>query len=220
VWPVALDDNMKIWKAFGNQYWPADYVADRTGRLRYTHFGEGDYTNTENVLRTLLGVPPTSPRANPQHPESTAAATVNPETYLGTQQTTADVASGVHTYRDPGALPAPEVALRGTWDGESERVTAVQAGASIVLGVHASEVNLVLAKQGGAPIDAVVLLNGKPVPKRARGAAITVDAKGNTVVKVDAPDMYRLTLTPTVEDYTLTIIASQPGLEAYDFTFG
>src|SRR4029077_19219991 len=62
-WPVALDDDMTIWNAFKNQYWPADYVADRTGHLRYTHFGEGDYSNTENVLRTLLGVPASSPRA-------------------------------------------------------------------------------------------------------------------------------------------------------------
>ena len=62
-WPVALDDDLTIWNAFDNQYWPADYVADRTGELRYSHFGEGDYTNTENVLRTLLGVAPSSPRA-------------------------------------------------------------------------------------------------------------------------------------------------------------
>ena len=55
-WPVALDDDMTIWNTFKNQYWPADYIADRTGQIRYTHFGEGDYDNTENVLRTLLGV--------------------------------------------------------------------------------------------------------------------------------------------------------------------
>ena len=56
-WPVALDPDMAIWNEFKNQYWPADYVADRTGRIRYTHFGEGDYADTENVIRTLLGVP-------------------------------------------------------------------------------------------------------------------------------------------------------------------
>ena len=50
-WPVALDDDMKIWNEFDNLYWPADYVADRRGHLRYSHFGEGDYANTENVLR-------------------------------------------------------------------------------------------------------------------------------------------------------------------------
>ena len=54
---------MTIWKRFDNQYWPADYVADRRGHIRYTHFGEGDYTNTENVIRTLLGVRASSPRA-------------------------------------------------------------------------------------------------------------------------------------------------------------
>src|SRR5262249_2202352 len=52
-WPVALDNDMKIWDAFANQYWPADYLADRQGKIRYTHFGEGDYTNTENVIRSL-----------------------------------------------------------------------------------------------------------------------------------------------------------------------
>ena len=68
-WPVALDNDMTIWKRFDNQYWPADYIADRRGRIRYTHFGEGDYTNTENVLRTLLGVRASSPRAAEVTPE-------------------------------------------------------------------------------------------------------------------------------------------------------
>ena len=83
-WPVALDDNMKIWNEFQNLYWPADYVADRAGHLRYFHPGEGDYANTENVLRALLGVPATSPRATLNGKTESAADNVNPETYLGT----------------------------------------------------------------------------------------------------------------------------------------
>jgi thiol-disulfide isomerase/thioredoxin len=220
-WPVALDDNMKIWNAFGNQYWPADYVADRNGHERYSHFGEGDYSTIENVVRALLGVPPTSPRADVRHPEATSAPDVNPETYLGTEMENGGaVAGGQHTYPSPGTVTAPNVALGGSWNGGAENITSTAPGANIVLGVHAREVNLVLSAQNGQPADLIVQVNGKPVPPAQRGAAIKVNAAGQTYAHVTAADMYRLILAPQVVDETLTLTAPTPGLEAYDFTFG
>ncbi len=224
-WPVALDDDMTIWDAFKNQYWPADYVADRTGHIRYTHFGEGDYNNTENVLRTLLGVPASSPRADKGVKAETASGVpVNPETYLGAgnsqRPSQIGAQSGVHEYPTDATPAPPTVALEGKWNGEQERVTSASVGAAIALGMHAQSVNLVLASATGKPMDVIVTLDGRPIPVNERGANIHVDATGRTVVTVTDPDMYRLVAAPAVEDHQLRIVAEQTGLEAYDFTFG
>jgi thiol-disulfide isomerase/thioredoxin len=242
-WPVALDDNMKIWNKFKNQYWPADYVADRNGKIRYKHFGEGDYTNTENVIRSLLGVKSTEPRATRVTGAQTSSSeTTNPETYLGLQyqnpaQPLIDVEPGSHDYPapSPASIAAPhlgpngeillarnvrEAALVGRWTAADESVTADAAAASIRIAVHAKEVNLVMASKSGRPVDAFIQLDGQPVPVSARGSSVHLDQDGRTVVTVDASDMYRLLLTPTVGDHVLSISATAPGLTAYSFTFG
>ncbi len=220
-WPVAFDDDMSTWNTFKNQYWPADYVADRAGHLRYTHFGEGDYDNTENVLRSLLGVAASSPRADRNVKAETASGqTVNPETYLDVQHRQINAQSGLHVYPASKKLAPPNVALQGAWTGANENVTSAAAGATIVLGMHAQSVNIVLAAATGKPIDAVIALDGTPVPVKSRGASVHVNANGQTVVTVSAPDMYRLVLAPGVENHQLTVVAEQGGLQAYSFTFG
>jgi thiol-disulfide isomerase/thioredoxin len=219
-WPVALDDNMKIWNEFQNLYWPADYVADRTGHLRYFHPGEGDYANTENVLRRLLGVPASSPRATLNGRTETAAGDVNPETYLGTARSEFGTKSGLHVYPSVGALDPPEVALEGPWNGVPENVTSAAAGAGIALGVNAESVNLVMSPDQEHPTDAIITIDGAPVPAKLRGADVHVDRAGRTVVTVSRPDMYRLIQGPDVEQHQLRVIAEQPGLAAFAFTFG
>jgi thiol-disulfide isomerase/thioredoxin len=219
-WPVALDDNMTIWNAFGNKYWPADYVADRTGHLRYYHFGEGDYDNTENVVRTLLGVPASAPRAGGISAETSSGQQVNSETYLSVKSPQSGAKAGVHVYPAVANVTAPGVALEGAWNGATESITSAAAGATIVLGVHAQSVNLVLASATGKPMDAIITLDNGPVPAQLRGAGVHLDASGRTVVTVSAPDMYRLVLAPGVENHQLTVVAEQAGLAAYAFTFG
>ena len=242
-WPVALDDDMTIWNAFHNQYWPADYIADRTGKLRYKHFGEGDYTNTENVIRTLLGVKATSPRASAvTGAETSSQETTNPETYLGLQyqnpvEPLIDVDPGSHDYPPigPAALAAPklgpdgevlierntrEAALSGRWTASDESITADAAVAAIQIAVHAREVNLVMSTATGHAVDAVIQLDGQPVPAADRGSSVHLDRDGRTVVTVEASDMYRLLATPTVGDHVLSITTTAPGLTAYSFTFG
>ena len=130
-WPVALDDDMTIWNAFNNQYWPADYIADRTGHIRYTHFGEGGYANTENVIRKLLGVAATSPRAQVtvregRHrvaPEQQPGDLPRPAV-PGPEQPLIEIQPGAHDYpvRRPGrsrrrARPGGELALGGQVEG-------------------------------------------------------------------------------------------------------
>jgi thiol-disulfide isomerase/thioredoxin len=220
-WPVALDDDMKIWNEFNNLYWPADYVADRTGHLRYSHFGEGDYTNTENVLRSLLGVPATSPRATLRGRTETAAkGALNPETYLGTARSAIGTEAGLRVYPAAGTLVPPNVALEGPWNGAPEKVTSAAPGADVAAGVIAQSVNLVMAPADGRPKDVIVTIDGAPVPPKLRGADVRVDRTGRTVVTVSRSDMYRLIQGPDVEHHQLHVIAEQPGLEAYAFTFG
>ena len=226
-WPVALDDNMKIWDAFANNSWPADYFADRQGHIRYTHIGEGDYKAAEDVIRQLLGVRATAPRASRvTNGEVASSSQINPETYLGTlradQQPWTSIRPGAHDYPPSSAtaVVAPRAVLLGQWTGTSEYIRADRTAASILLGVHASEVNLVMASESGKPLDVLVELDGRPIPVADRGASVHEDGNGRTVVTVHASDMYRIVRTPAVGDHVLSVAAPGRGLEAYAFTFG
>ena len=222
-WPVTLDNARAVWNDFRNNWWPAKYVADRDGRLRYQHIGEGAYEETEDVLRGLLGVPADAPRAvkpgKEDDLEARGKARISPETYLGVLRSAGGTHPGVDTYADPGAaLVLSEPRLVGTWDGDDERATSVSEGAAIVLRYRAREVNLVLSAE--APIEVVVELDGRPVPAEARGPDVRVGGAGATVVAVERPDMYRLVLGPRVEEHTIRLTPRAPGLAAYAFTFG
>ena len=193
-YPVALDDSMSIWSAFGANYWPETFVADRQGRQRYHHIGEGDERQTEDVLRSLLGVPAGAPRASAPSTDAGRAPEsgdhVTPETYLGTARGEADA-----------------VRLVGGWSADDERVRSTRAGAEIVLRYRAREVNLVMAapdQPPGVPIEVTVELDGRP----------------QAPVQVLASDRYRLVLTRGIEEHVVRVRASGPGLEAYAFTFG
>jgi thiol-disulfide isomerase/thioredoxin len=227
-WPVALDDQMNIWNAFGNQYWPADYITDRAGRIRHTHFGEGDYPGTEDILRRLLAVDPRSPRASTPSPTpaSTGVATdqaarvpITPETYLGTDKGVAGARSGPATYPDPGDVATNQVRLSGRWVGETDDVRSTASGAAVVLAYRAREVNLVLASAMGG-VDLRVELDGHPLPPTYRTGQTRVDAQGATFVSVAASDLYRLVLGPAVQDHTLRLTATGAGVEMFAFTFG
>ncbi len=223
-WPVALDDDMAIWDAFANRYWPAKWITDRQGRIRYFHPGEGNYSESESVIRALLGVSASSPRAHdPKQPGSApdgVVQAITQETYLGTERgSTAE--TGQYAY-PPGELRLHQAGLAGTWQGEPQRIRSVSPDASLSLRYLAREVNLVMATgvAGGAPIDVTVELDGKPVPEGSRTADTKVDPQGATYVRVQASDLYRLALGPRVEEHTLRLTPRTPGLEAFAFTFG
>ena len=222
-WPVALDDDMAIWGDFNNRYWPAKWITDRQGRIRYFHPGEGNYDETEQVIRSLLGVAPSSARADdPKQlkpaPDEVAQA-ITPETYLGTERGSAE--AGQHAYT-LGELPLHQPALAGTWQAEPQLIRSVSPEASLFLRYLAREVNLVMATgaPGGAPVDVTVELDGKPLPEAYRTADTRVDDQGATYVHVAASDLYRLVLGPKVEQHTVRLIPRTPGLEAFAYTFG
>jgi thiol-disulfide isomerase/thioredoxin len=230
VWPVALDNNMAVWNAFSTQYWPTKDIVDRQGRLRYQDIGEGEYTQTENVIRQLLGVAPTSPRAGSPSVTGSASGSGNitAESYLGTDEGQENVRAGTNTYPANPRPQPEEVELAGTWTANTQEVTGA-VGAQIVLDYHAREVNLVLAPPGpangtsvaaGAAANLEVSLDGHPVPNADRTPDTRVAPDGSTYVHVSADDLYRLALTPGIERHVLTLTVLTPGLEAFDFTFG
>ncbi len=204
-YPVALDDDMDIWSVFGTQYWPQKFIADRKGRLRYGHIGEGGYDETEAVVRTLLGIPKSAPHAGEDRaaePEQTQR--ISPETYLGQER-----GSG-------------EAQLRGAWTTQPQYVRADAAGAAIDLQYFAREVNLVLApgERGAPALDVTVQLDGAPLPPEYRTTDTMVGADGSTFVRVRTSDLYRLVLAPAIETHTVTLTARSPDLRAFAFTFG
>jgi thiol-disulfide isomerase/thioredoxin len=222
-WPVALDDDMAIWGDFNNRYWPAKWITDRHGRIRYFHPGEGSYGETEDVIRSLLGVSPSSPKAaDPKEPApapDAVAQTITQETYLGTER--GSVARPGQAAYTPGQAQLHQPALAGTWDADPQRIRSVSSDASLSLRYLAKEANLVMAGAvPGAPVDVTIELDGKPVPESHRTADTKVDADGRTYLHVQASDLYRLVLGPRVEQHTVRLTPRTPGLEAFAFTFG
>jgi thiol-disulfide isomerase/thioredoxin len=216
-WPVALDHERRVWNAFSNRYWPAKYVVDRKGRLRYVHYGEGAYDETEDVLRELLGVDPDSPRADDENePDVPNLGQLTPELYIGGGRgTTASpqglsdpdgdgVPGGEATFTLPDTLPVDTFALDGAWSISTESATAQEPGAAIVLHYRGQEVNLVLAAGGSTPTSVTV----------------SVDGGEPRTVEVGEPDLVNLLRDGPAGEHTMRIEAGSAGLAAYAFTFG
>ena len=208
-WPVALDPEHGVWNAFGNRYWPAKYVVDRDGKLRYVHYGEGAYEET--------GVDPDSPRAEDENePDVPNLGQITPELYVGGGRgTTASpqglsdpdgdgIPGGDASFTLPDAVPADTFALDGAWSIGTESATALEPGAAIVLRYRGQEVNLVLAAGGSAPTSVTV----------------SVDGGEPRTVAVDEPDLVNLLRDGPGCDHTMRIEADSAGLSAYAFTFG
>jgi thiol-disulfide isomerase/thioredoxin len=202
-YPVVFDDDMAIWNGFHNQYWPAKYLTDRDGDVRYVHYGEGAYDAAENAIRVLLGVAKEAPRAaNPKAKAESLTAVNTRETYLGNERGRPDY-----------------VKLTGRWDMQDQFIESTDAHEDLDLTYHAGEVNLVLDRSRKNPTYAVVELDGKPIPADARGASI-VERDGQTMVDIDAADLYHLIAHGPKGEHVLTFHPGGAGVQAFAFTFG
>ena len=218
-YPVAQDNQLATWDAWGNQYWPAEYLIDAHGQVREAHFGEGDYDRTEMAIRTLLreaGSRDPGAMAAPRgvvHPTFEAT----PETYLGrarAERFDPPPQPGTATYAEPGKLKTSHFALSGTWNVGDEAATAV-GDAAIHASVVGKDVYLVLSPPSGGRSGTVrVELDGRPIAPGRAGA----DVHGDTV-RVDRQRLYHLVSAPKGEHHRLTLRVS-PGVGAYAFTFG
>jgi thiol-disulfide isomerase/thioredoxin len=198
-YPVALDNDYATWKAYGNQYWPAEYLIDRQGRLRHVHFGEGEYGGTESTIRELLGEP--GPRAA-RVADSTPQDLTTPESYLGYERLDRYAGSRIRKdeparYAFPRALPQNDLAYAGTWTVGPQRIVA---GPDARLRLHFVAKKVFLVLGGHGRVD--VLVNG-----RAR-----------RTVEVTADRLYTLR-DAGYADATMELRFT-PGVSAYAFTFG
>jgi cytochrome c biogenesis protein CcdA/thiol-disulfide isomerase/thioredoxin len=218
-YPVAQDNNYGTWNAYGNEYWPAEYLIDAHGNVRHVQFGEGDYGQSEVAIRELLheaGVrklpPPSQARAI-----MPSSALVTNETYLNAQRAQGflqPLTRGVGSYSARGSLSLNDFALGGRWDVTNQSSTAVGPGATIEANFQAARVYLVLTSTGNRPRSVRVLLDGRPIAARQAGS----DVHGG-VVTVRGQRLYSLVSLPSDQEHTLKLEVS-PGISAYDFTFG
>ena len=216
-YPVAQDNELATWNAYGNQYWPAEYFIDAQGRVRYAHFGEGEYGKKEQIIRQLLAeagrkVPGQETQV---HAIAPSASVTTPETYLGAARaerfTNSMLSPGSHAFTAPGALPDNEFAYHGRWRIALDSATA--EGGSLDLNFGARRVYLVLGSPGH-PRTMRVLLDGRPISSAAAGTDVH-----NSVVRITAQRLYNLVNLPRVEDHVLTLVP-QEGVMGYAFTFG
>jgi thiol-disulfide isomerase/thioredoxin len=230
-YPIAVDSDHAVWRAFNNQYWPALYLIDAKGRIRFHQFGEGEYERTEKVIQQLLaevgaggadrGLTPVDP-----HGLEVAADWRNlksPENYVGYERTEnfaspgGASSGGRRVYAAPPALRLNQWALVGDWTVERGAVALNKAPGMIVYRFHARDLHLVMGPApGGTLVRFRVFIDGKPP---GAGHGVDVDAEGNG--KAVDQRLYQLIRQPgPIGDREFEIRFLDPGVEAFAFTFG
>jgi hypothetical protein len=229
--PVAIDSNYRIWQSFNNQAWPAQYLVDANGRIRYHHFGEEDYGDIERVIQELLkengatgldfgttSVSGVGIEAAPDWADGRS-----PETYIGYRQAR-NFASPEKLHKDsiqifsvPAKLSLNHWGLSGSWNVNAESAVLQAVAGKIVFRFHSRDLNLVLAPaKDNKPVRFVITLDGA-VP----GANCGVDTAPDGSGEIREPRLYQLIRQKgSIVDRTFEIEFLDPGVHALDFTFG
>jgi len=230
-YPVAIDNDYAIWRAFNNEYWPADYFIDAKGQIRHHFFGEGDYAESEKVIQELLaeggkGDLPTdivAVNATGAEAASDAADVRSPETYVGYVRSENFASPGgaigdkSHDYSTGDLSHLNDWGLSGEWTIAGQSATLEKAEGAISFRFHARDLHLVLGPgAGGKPVRFRVTLDGSP-PRESHGADVNAEGEG----AVTDHRLYQLVRqSGAIKDRTFTIQFLDPDVQAYAFTFG
>ncbi|HEX4111836.1 MAG TPA: cytochrome c biogenesis protein DipZ [Stellaceae bacterium] len=228
-YPVAIDNDFTIWRAFENQYWPAHYFIDAQGRIRHEHFGEGNYDESERIIQQLLAEAGTkvagglvSVNAAGAEAAADTGEDKSPETYIGYFRAENFVSPGgaVENARHVYKTGTPELnqwGLAGDWTVDMQRAVLNEKDGGIVYRFHARDLHLVMGPgPNDKPVRFRVTIDGAP-PGASHGSDIDAEGDGT----VTGQRLYQLLRqSGRIEDRTFEIRFLDPGVEAYAFTFG
>lgn len=225
-YPVVLDNDHKTWNAFGNRYWPAEYLTDSFGHIRHTHFGEGEYEETEKVIQQLLdersqrlGLNVNADQSLVNIKEHQFSNQQTPELYFGYNfmfgknflgNPEGFKSGDTVSYSLPSNLQQEHYYLEGQWQNLSDSMKLVSQNGKIVLPYFAKDVHIVAANK----VDLQIMLDGNPIGSSESGADVQ-----NGIVHVSENRLYNIVSSSAAGSHILTIV-TQPGFEIYTFTFG
>lgn len=222
-YPIALDNDFATWRAFQNRYWPAKYLIDKQGMVRYTHFGEGNYEETEKAIQELLGVG-VMPFTKTLDAQLDKIAT--PEIYIGADRQD-HFGSGQYrpgqpqTFTPPTKVEDNTFYLTGTWQINNEEATLMSEEGSIIIRYMAPKANIVLE---GMDTPAEVTLDGKSLVIGQNGQDTWLENATPGVTKtlstIKDARLYNFTKTPDAKPVTLEVKFKKSGVKAFAFTFG
>jgi thiol-disulfide isomerase/thioredoxin len=230
-YPIAVDSDRAVWRAFNNDFWPALYFVDSEGRIRHHYLGEGRYEQSERVIQQLLaeagfnGFDHRTVAVHPRDAEMAAdlANMKSPETYVGAEKAQNFASPGgailekPATYAVPARLMLNHWALSGVWTVGKNSAALNEAKGRIVYRFHARDLNLVMGPPSrGAAVRFRVLINGKP-PGATHGSDVDADGNGTA----NEQRLYQLIRQPKpIVDREFEIEFLDPGIEVFSFTFG
>ena len=204
-YPVALDSNLKTWNNYSNHYWPAHYLINKEGKVVEVHFGEGNYENTENKIRELLGLEKLgAEKFVVKNSSESQFKNQSPETYLGSERAKNNVNEDLKNLKFPAEILLDKWALQGKWKIASEFVESGRAGDSVKFNFEAKKVFLVMENVSKKPIKAEILVNNKLVK----------------TLEISSSQLYELVELQEVTKAIIEIKFNNSGVHAYAFTFG
>lgn len=232
-YPILLDNEFQVWQSFANRCWPAKYLIDKDGYVRYYHLGEGGYTETETAIQTLLHeadpalrLPPVVEPLRGTDQPGARCYPVTPELYLGAARGRLGNKEGYaeNEVRDYAAASnfQPDVAfLEGPWFASKEFIASCplpDRPSRLQVRCTAAEVNLVMSAAETSGIEIELLVDGAPLIPDEAGEDVRLSGS-RYVVRVHEPRMYRLLKSNRVATRLISLSAREPGLAAYAFTF-
>jgi thiol-disulfide isomerase/thioredoxin len=237
-YPIVVDSGYDIWNAYGNRFWPAKYLIDGDGNLRYVHFGEGSYGATEQQIQRLLRetnpalvLPPITEPIRGTDKPGARCYPVTPELYVGEERgsETLGNAEGYRqgqtvNYGPPAGLWRDgSVYMFGPWMNSPQAMISTRENSAprdfVGIRYHALEVNAVIKPEEGKPARLWLLHDGKPVAEKDRGDDVKYDEQGRSYVQIDEPRMYHLVKNAKFGQRTLKLCPADPGVGIYSFTF-